>query len=833
MLKTKGLLSLMFILALVISTIVVSPTPVYANTIAPYQLPSIYLESTVYSLKVNGVEVPVVSYTSDYDYANLSMSTGTTTVEVTCLPITSISSYSISPKKLNLSGTLNGNKLTFTISKDEYLIVQISNYRRLIIAADPGQVSEPASAGTGIFNVKSSPYNADSTGNNLTTTAIQNAIDAASAYNGGIVYIPTGVYKVSNLQLKSNVNVYLQNGAVLVASTNKSDYTMNWHKDSINKDVTWWISTVTGATNIKIYGRGTIDGNGAALVGFANNLLVPMQCSYFTVDGITFRDSGSWAVTPARSDNLTFTNVKFFNRITGGAENDGIDICECQTATVTNAIGASLDDPFSAKTWDQTADVSKNWPGAPETNNDVTFDDCIAWSCCYGYKVGAGILQNQSNITFKNSVVYDCSVGIGIAGSYGTGTASGITFDNIDIENVRNTNGSWRNWFLAFTANENLHINNVTVKNINVRDKGTNSSILNGFSSTNQITGVTFDNISMPGSSSAATTLYDMNIGNKSYYSGITILPIQNPEPVQRTNLALNKPAYASTGASIASAAFDGNIATRWGSDRGVDPSWIYVDLGTPQVVNGFKIQWEVAYGSSYQIQTSNDAVNWFDAYTTTTGDGGEDNFNFTATLARYIRMYGTVRATQYGYSIWEFEVYGPEASPIYKEDLSDGAAQNWTTSGGTWTVVNGEYSGANATGNATAYYSTTNFSDFTYALTGRFIGSTSGDMNIIFRYQDANNYYQAFLSKASGYQYLRLYKIVNGAATQIGSQAAYNASTDTNLSLSIVANGSYLRAQLGSNLTAVANDSTFATGKIGVKVNKAQVNFDNITVYP
>ena len=42
-----------------------------------------------------------------------------------------------------------------------------------------------------------------------------------------------------------------------------------------------------------------------------------------------------------------------------------------------------------------------------------------------------------------------------------------------------------------------------------------------------------------------------------------------------------------------------------------------------------------------------------------TNGKGGEETITFDATKARYVRMQGVERALPYGYSIYEFEVYG------------------------------------------------------------------------------------------------------------------------------------------------------------------------------
>jgi hypothetical protein len=133
----------------------------------------------------------------------------------------------------------------------------------------------------------------------------------------------------------------------------------------------------------------------------------------------------------------------------------------------------------------------------------------------------------------------------------------------------------------------------------------------------------------------------------------------------QGTNLALNRPVAASSTQSglSASAAVDGNAGTRWGSEWS-DPQWIRVDLGTVQSINRVILRWEGAYGRSYQIQVSNDTVNWTTIYSTTTGDGGTDDLTGLSGSGQYIRMYGTVRALGYGYSLWELEAFAGSISP-------------------------------------------------------------------------------------------------------------------------------------------------------------------------
>ncbi len=126
-------------------------------------------------------------------------------------------------------------------------------------------------------------------------------------------------------------------------------------------------------------------------------------------------------------------------------------------------------------------------------------------------------------------------------------------------------------------------------------------------------------------------------------------------------DLALDQPTTASSTQDAtdypASDATDGDPGTRW-SSLFTDPQWLEVDLGTPTQICSVGLLWEAAYATAFQIQVSTNNSTWTTVYSTTTGAGGQETFPISTT-ARYIRMYGTVRATQFGYSIFEFDVYG------------------------------------------------------------------------------------------------------------------------------------------------------------------------------
>ncbi|WP_426506126.1 chitosanase [Dactylosporangium sp. McL0621] len=126
--------------------------------------------------------------------------------------------------------------------------------------------------------------------------------------------------------------------------------------------------------------------------------------------------------------------------------------------------------------------------------------------------------------------------------------------------------------------------------------------------------------------------------------------------------LSRNRPAEASSVESAeyaAGNAVDGDGRTRWGSEEGVDPQWIAVDLGARATVNRVRLRWETAYGRAYDIQTSDDGTAWTTIAGTRAGDGGTDDLTGLTGQGRYVRLYGTARGTKWGYSLYDFEVYG------------------------------------------------------------------------------------------------------------------------------------------------------------------------------
>jgi beta-glucanase (GH16 family) len=162
------------------------------------------------------------------------------------------------------------------------------------------------------------------------------------------------------------------------------------------------------------------------------------------------------------------------------------------------------------------------------------------------------------------------------------------------------------------------------------------------------------------------TTYYYVVSAMNAFGESSNSVQISATTAVPSANLALNKPVTVSSieNASYPGAnAVDGSTTTRWSSAFS-DPQWIYLDLQATVDINRVKLNWEAAYGKSFQIQVSSNAVDWITVYNTTTGTGGIQDLTGLMGTGRYVRMYGTVRSGIYGYSLYEFEVYGSVAVP-------------------------------------------------------------------------------------------------------------------------------------------------------------------------
>jgi fibronectin type 3 domain-containing protein len=174
-------------------------------------------------------------------------------------------------------------------------------------------------------------------------------------------------------------------------------------------------------------------------------------------------------------------------------------------------------------------------------------------------------------------------------------------------------------------------------------------------------------------------------------------------------NLAVFQPATASSvnGGNTAPDAFDNNPNSRWESQQNVDPQCIKVDLGAVATIHSIVLNWENAAGKNYTLDVSSDPKAANDCNSTTTDQGvwstikqvvgntsgGVKTYANLNASGRYVRMFGTTRTTGFGYSLFEFQVFGiplsgtqpPPAAPANLAAVAAAAqiSLTWTASPG------------------------------------------------------------------------------------------------------------------------------------------------------
>ena len=146
-------------------------------------------------------------------------------------------------------------------------------------------------------------------------------------------------------------------------------------------------------------------------------------------------------------------------------------------------------------------------------------------------------------------------------------------------------------------------------------------------------------------------------------------------------NIARNRPVTVSSvsaDAGMPEAITDGNDMSRWSSEYS-DDQWIRIDLEEPRRFSEIVLKWEEAHAASYIIEVSEDAATWRNVYEAHQSEGGVERIKLQPLTARYIRVVGTKRATPWGYSLYEVEVYDrsgnePALTPVHfiRLELSD-----------------------------------------------------------------------------------------------------------------------------------------------------------------
>lgn len=248
-----------------------------------------------------------------------------------------------------------------------------------------------------------------SDGITMNTRSIQYAINYIHDNGGGTLVFYVGRYVTGSIYMKSDVSIRLEEGAILVGSLNPLDYEM------VNNTTAMILAD--GQRNISITGKGVIDGRGFQV---ANNLVSlihkgvvkdplkydrpregirPMniyfhKCSKITIRGITLKDPGSWNQTYNQCKNLMVDNI--FVDSKSYWNNDGIDIVDCDSVSVTNSYFDAADDGICLKSHDASAVCC----------NVVIRGNTVRTSA-NGIKFGTASLGGFRNVRIIDNYVYD------------------------------------------------------------------------------------------------------------------------------------------------------------------------------------------------------------------------------------------------------------------------------------------------------------------------------------------------------------------------------------------------------------------------------------------
>jgi polygalacturonase len=313
----------------------------------------------------------------------------------------------------------------------------------------------------------------------LNTANIQSAIDKASSDGGGQVIVPEGKFLTGTLILKSNVNLYLTQKAVLLGSTDPYDYP--YIKDILEKKPVTpkgnRIGALIGATdqiNISVTGSGVIDGQGRRLALVMDSLFYAgkldtvyynlrrkrpgarpgdfkfTNCTNLSITGITIKNAAGWVQTYERCKNLTLDHI----RVESDAywNNDGIDVVDCSNVRITNSFVNSADDGICLKS-----------DGGGFYNDSIYVANCTVRSSASAIKFGTASAGGFKDVVIKNIKVFDT-----FRSAIALESVDGGILENILIDSINATNTGNAIFIRLGHRNKDEHVG--TLKNVLIRN---------------------------------------------------------------------------------------------------------------------------------------------------------------------------------------------------------------------------------------------------------------------------------------------------------------------------------------------------------------------------
>lgn len=291
------------------------------------------------------------------------------------------------------------------------------------------------------------------------TVAIQRALDSCAKV-GGRVVLPKGIYLSGTVFLGDNTELHLEEGAILLGSSDLSDYNspdafpQNWGSKTEGWSACHLVLAIE-KKNVAITGRGVIDGNGRAFMadrpeyfyehwenGFIESRnhkeqarpgqeIEFVECRSIRVEDVTLRDMCCWSCFFYGCDDVRVKNVRV-RTDRRYANTDGFDIDSCKNVAVTGCDIETGDDGFAIR-----GDSSHLKDGARFCEN-VLISNNICLVSASGVRVGVG-RGTVRNICITDLKVRGAGVGVLVQSTYmknGGLSISDVTFENVEIESA-------------------------------------------------------------------------------------------------------------------------------------------------------------------------------------------------------------------------------------------------------------------------------------------------------------------------------------------------------------------------------------------------------------
>jgi len=475
-------------------------------------------KSEAYSLRVAGILIPVEHFRGVH-YARFAVSNQ---VEVVVRVSEPVSSCSVSPVTYQIQAAKSGREVRFTLDSPRKLMLKINNLPPLFLLPDAPEATAPKPGDLGVLSLDRFPV--DQTGKRLCTTAIQDAIRLLP--RNGTLFVPPGIYLTGTIALKSDMTLYLAEGAVLRGSPDRDDYPVDpgrTEADHVNDPKNYTnhgermtysrLLLVDGAENVRIAGRGTIDGNGARVrqQGKPANLIRLRNSRDVVIKDVLLRDAAAWTVHILGCDNVLVRNVRIINDLRVG-NTDGFDPDSSRHVTIENCFAYCSDDTVAVK--------ASNNSGILRDVEDINVRSNVFWTLKSALKVGTETKAARlGNISFEYNEILSADRGMSLY------CPDGALFENVRFigNSFESCSMDNRRRLIDFTVSKREGrgaIRDVLIKDCVLHKRWPNKSTIEGLGSTNQISNVQFVNFRI--ADKLCRTPAEARLGETAYTEGVS-----------------------------------------------------------------------------------------------------------------------------------------------------------------------------------------------------------------------------------------------------------------------------------------------------------------------